>query len=239
MKRTTFAIPAVCMLLLLSACSGASRGQGGSDPAQMSTHVAERVSRQQTALAPTIAAVASQPPASAAALNTDYDNAVSVEMQLLVGTFQLEGTDLAVTKEQAATLLPLWKQVQALAASAMPSGQPADNATPQAPADNSATQQQVDALMAQIQAAMTPAQLQIIGTMQITQETAMAVMQAQGFSMGGPQQGGGNGGPGDGQPPQGTPPADGQLPGGGQAPRGGGRVPSPLVDALVTLLESK
>ena len=56
--------------------------------------------------APTVevATDAAAAPASApvaVALNTDYENAVSIEQQLILGIFKLEGTGLAISKEQA------------------------------------------------------------------------------------------------------------------------------------------
>jgi hypothetical protein len=45
---------------------------------------------------------------AAVELNTTYENAVSIEQQLMVGAFKLEGTNLAVSKEQANILIPLY-----------------------------------------------------------------------------------------------------------------------------------
>lgn len=45
------------------------------------------------------------------------DRPISGLTQLLIGTFKLEGTDLAVTSAQAKTLLPLWQAVQSLSTS--------------------------------------------------------------------------------------------------------------------------
>ena len=54
-------------------------------------------------------------------------------MEMVVGTFKLEGTDNAVTADQAAKLLPLWQVYKDLSAS------------------TSAAQEEVDALAEQIQ----------------------------------------------------------------------------------------
>jgi hypothetical protein len=70
----------------------------------------------------------------------------------------------------------------------------------------------MDKLVADIQAEMTPEQIAAIAAMQITQETAMTILQELGITLGGPQGGGGNAPPGGGQPPQGTPPAGGMTP---------------------------
>jgi hypothetical protein len=184
------------------------------------------------------------------AANTSGGNAVSNELQLLLGTLKLQGTDLAVTSEQASTLLPLWTSYKAISPSRGP-GQGQGQATPQAETDNSETQAQREALVKQIQAVMTADQLKAIAEMNITRETAMTIMQEQGIMMGGPQPSNdsnpGNGNP----PPQGTPPANrggdggqgvppnGQPPGNGQRPAGaaGGMVPPELIEALIQVLE--
>ena len=123
---------------------------------------------------------------TAGSLTTSYDNAVSIEFQLIVGTFKLEGTDQAVTAEQAKVLLPLWQQVQALSPSMGPGaasqGQPAATFTVQASGSDS--QAQIDALVSQIEAVMTIDQLQAIASMKITQDSAMTILQNQGVSMG-------------------------------------------------------
>jgi len=189
-------------------------------------------------------------PESSGTLNTNYDQAVSVALQLLAGTFKLEGTDLAITKDQASQLLPLWTNFETISQANMPAprapGQGQPNSTPQAQATDTQTQQQMDALTSQIEAAMTPAQITAIAGMKITQDTLREVMQAQGITMGGPQ-GGGRGpsgtpqaggpqgnGPDNAQPPSGTPPS-----GGPPANRSGnGRfIPLELIKALVQYLQ--
>jgi hypothetical protein len=136
-------------------------------------------------------------------------NALSVEDQLLLGTFKLEGTSNAVTAAQAKVLLPLWQQIQSLSPSMGPdavnvsqtqaSGKPA---TPDQTND-SANPTQIDGLVKQVQAGMTSYQLQAITAMQLTQDSVMTIMQSQGLSIGGLGAGSGNGQ----QPPQGNPPS--------------------------------
>ena len=177
-----------------------------------------------------------------------------VQTQLLIGTFELEGSDQAVTAEQAAKLLPLWQVLQDLSA------------------NDAAAQEEIDALVEQIQETMTPEQMQAIAAMQLTQEDIFAVMQEQGITMGrGQGAAGGNSSgftppdgftpPEGGMPPGGMPsegfsggaPGEGQASGGqaanpeqiatAQAARaqGGGfdRVPSGLMAALIQFLEEK
>lgn len=193
---------------------------------------------------------------------------LSSPLDLLVGTFRLEGTDNAVTAEQAAALIPLWQAYSSLSAS--------DTAAPQ----------EIDALVQQIHEAMTAGQLTAIEDMKLTGQDMFALMQEQGLANGftgrgqGTPQPGGNGDfPGGGFPAGGFPGGGGDFPaGGGGFPEGGGgflgsgggfnggnggnltpqqqatlsafgaqraneggfnRVPAPLIDALVKLLQSK
>lgn len=153
--------------------------------------------------------------ASASASGTPVANAaLSPVMQLALGTLELEGTENAVTAEQAAALLPLWQAYNSLSAS------------------DTAAQAEIDALVAQIQETMSAEQTQAIADMQLTMESMRTLMQELGLSMG----------PGGGMNAQGTPvavgagtpfpdmrgdfPSDGAQPGGGQAPGGGGVPPS-------------
>ena len=78
---------------------------------------------------------------------TSGQPALPLSMQLALGTLKLEGTDSAVTPEQAAELLPLWKATNSLG--------DADNVTPQ----------ELEGLYKQIQRAMTPEQMQAIQSM--------------------------------------------------------------------------
>ncbi len=48
------------------------------------------------------------------ALNTDYENALSIQMQLSIGTFKLEEGSIAADAEQAAELIPLWQVLKSL-----------------------------------------------------------------------------------------------------------------------------
>jgi flagellar hook-associated protein FlgK len=174
--------------------------------------------------------------------------------QLIIGTFKLEGTKQAVSKEQATQLLPLWEVYGSLMQS------------------ETSAQAEIDGLIQQIQDTMTKEQLQAIQAMTLTQRDLFALMQEKGIEMAGP--GGQNlsaeqiatvqalrssGSGGQGQEfrgGQGMPmPPDGATPGsgpggsvrisgtqatGGQLPgRVMDRVPSGLLDSLVGLLKKK
>jgi hypothetical protein len=69
------------------------------------------------------------------------------EMQMLLGTFKLEGTDQAVTAEQASTLLPLWKAYRTMIA------------------DDTAASNEISSLTTQIHDSMTADQLSAIEDM--------------------------------------------------------------------------
>lgn len=103
---------------------------------------------------------------SAVQLNQDYPEALPVLTQLVLGTFSLDDTDLAVTFEQATTLLPLWKAVRSLTSS-----------------DTSAAEE-LSALTVQIQNSLTAEQLQAIAAMQLTREDLQTIMQANDISFG-------------------------------------------------------
>src|SRR5574342_800572 len=86
--------------------------------------------------------------------------------QLIIGTLKLEGTDQAVTAEQAAGLLPLWQTLQALSDS------------------DTAADQEKEALITQIQEAMTSEQMQTITAMNLTREDMFTIIQEQGMEVG-------------------------------------------------------
>ncbi len=217
----------VILILVLSACTSQASVDTANQPAAAPTAVSNQAAATAviTEAAPTPAAeeaateeAEAQASTAGTTLNTDYENAVSLQLQLLLGTLSLRGTDLAVTEEQAAVLLPLWTTYQTLSSSMMPTPGGPDS-TPQS--TDTDTQAEIEAVVADIQAAMTSEQLAAITEMQITQETAMTIMEELGITMGGSQPGGG-GMPPDGQAPQGTPPDGGGAmpPGGGEPPQG-------------------
>ena len=176
--------------------------------------------------------------------------------KLVIGSFKLEGTDNAITVEQAAELIPLWQVYQQLSTS------------------DTAAQEEVTSLAEQIQETMTADQMAAIDAMNLTPQDIFRTMQELGIQFGGnrqqsqggnSQQGGNNfGPPGGGEfvRPDGGVPGSGGGPGGfnngqnlspeqiatAQARReangGGGNfgfnsTPAPLIEALVKLLQEK
>lgn len=177
--------------------------------------------------------------------------------QLAISSLYLQSTEHPITAEQAAVLLPLWQSLQssmqpAGGANATP-GAPSD-ATPGAPIDDT----QLTPILDNIEAALTVEQKEILSGQ--TQEQLWAWAQEQGLMsavFGGPQgdgtpgagRGNGQGGPpGDGTPRagrvgglQGTPRADFTPPAdftpGARGNRGGFVFGSPLIDAVVEMLQ--
>jgi len=164
--------------------------------------------------------------------------------QLAIGTLMLEETEFAVASDQASSLLPLWQVLRTLTAS------------------DAAAQEEINAIVEQIQETMTSDQLQSIEAMGLTNESIFATMQELGLAQqqvnasGTPQpRGNGEGGfPGGGGGAGGGP--GGGVPGGDtqlspeqiataqarRAENGGGfgnRLLTPLVGAVIELLESK
>jgi hypothetical protein len=97
------------------------------------------------------------------ALLTSYEGALPAGSQLALGIFQLQGTENAVTPEQAKTLLPLWQAIQ--------------GGSLQGDAET-------DAVLKQIEAGMTAEQLAAIAAMQLTREDLGGWMQEQGVNFG-------------------------------------------------------
>lgn len=174
---------------------------------------------------------------------------------IVIGTLKLDGTEQAVTPEQAAELLPLWQVYKDLSSS------------------DTAAQAEVDALVKQIEDTMTGEQMQAINSMGLTPQDMMTVMQELGLDMGRGQRPSGSGDttqdggggfmpPGGGMPPDmgggGAPGGGGGMPGDGgqglsqdqiataQAARGAGggpvgdpnRVPTTLIDVIIEYLQT-
>jgi hypothetical protein len=98
--------------------------------------------------------------------------------QLLLGILRLEDGADALTKDQAAKLLPLWQGIRAT----MKSG--------------AASEAETTALLAQIEGALTADQLSAIGEMKLTQANLQEWAKSRGLSVGtgeGAAMGGGSG----------------------------------------------
>jgi hypothetical protein len=116
------------------------------------------------------------PQASNSGLTASAQGPLSEQTQLIIGTFKLEGTDLAVSSEQASTLLPLYKALLSLSQS-----------------DTAATAE-IEAVAKQIQESMSAEQMDAIAAMKLTQQDAFTIVQEFGFSPDATQSSGSSGG---------------------------------------------
>lgn len=146
---------------------------------------------------------------AAVTLTENYANSISVEQQLIVGTFKLEGTDLAIDSQTASQLLPLWSLLKELKS------------------NGSAADQEISAVEEQIQGTMTAEQVKAIRDMKLTQADIAAIFQGQNSSSGSnsgavnqPSSSGSAAGPVGGAADGNAPPAGGPA-GGGFDPGGG------------------
>ena len=88
---------------------------------------------------------------------------LSAESKLIVGTFKLDGTEQAVTKDQAKQLVILWQVYKEISQS------------------DTAAQEEVDGLLKQIEGTMTDAQMQAISDLNLGQRDVMTLMQEKGL----------------------------------------------------------
>ncbi len=98
-----------------------------------------------------------------ASITSNQDNKLSTELELIVGTFKLEGTENVITASQAEQLVTLWQAYQTLSTS-----------------DTTASEE-LTALVKQIQSSMTTAQKDAIKAMNLTGQDMMAFMQEKGL----------------------------------------------------------
>jgi hypothetical protein len=91
-------------------------------------------------------------------LTETYEGALSVQVQLLIGTIKLEETDLAVKDPLTSELIPLWQVVRNLSGS------------------GTAADAEVAAVIDQIQDMMTAEQLQAITAMELTQDDVFSLV---------------------------------------------------------------
>lgn len=175
-------------------------------------------------------------------LTTDFDDAESIIVQIILGTMKLDGTDLALTKDQSTAILPLWDEYQTIMQQSMPqNGNPGErpaeseqranppaarptldtNSTPTSRGGDSEQSTTLDNLSEEIQAQLTVEQIKAIVEMKISHDIAITIMQEMGINSGAPEGQDGNA-PQPSQDGQ-QPPAGGQLQQGEQQPPAGGQ----------------
>lgn len=107
--------------LFLAGCSGNPATDESTAPSnQMSTTVALTLGASVPEIVTPIPEVSNTatpipvPTGDPAMLNTNYENALPVDLQLVLGTLKLGGTNQDITPEQAPLLLPLWQALRGL-----------------------------------------------------------------------------------------------------------------------------
>ena len=140
MKKNLFFI---AIIFLISACSGSPENQAPVNPG-----------------------TENQDPAIASPINADYENALSVEMQLALGSFALESTDQSITSEQAENLATLWKAVRSLSES------------------ETVAAAELAAVFNQIQNTFTNDQIAAIAEMELTFEDMPLIAETMGIELG-------------------------------------------------------
>lgn len=200
MKKLTLILLIVMTVMVLSACRSESEPSTQAD-SESRTITEVRINEQEQ-----------EPETEEVSLSMGFDDALSIDGQLAIGTVQLEDTDLAVDADQAANLIPLWQAYQSLSSS------------------DTTAEIELNAVLNQIHDTMRVDQITAIADMQLTND-ALTQMMEEGdlaFGRGGfgglrgsgeeRQEGGFTGGFQGRIPGQG--PGGGGLPGGG--PGGGG-----------------
>lgn len=134
MKRFIFLL---ILVVLLAACSPAS---SPSVPQAVPTATLPPASEQ----------VQTPEPDTGAALTIEFTDAANLRNQLAYGTLKLEGTEQAVSPDQARMLLPLWQAIVALSG------------------DTTSVSEELTAVQEQITAAMKPEQIEAIAALKIT-----------------------------------------------------------------------
>ena len=94
---------------------------------------------------------------------------IPVLTQLMLGTLQLESTDLAVDSAQAAELAPLWKALRSLTTS------------------DTAAEAEIEAVIGQIQDSMTPEQIEAISAFELTPDDMQTIIRDLGIEFGPPE----------------------------------------------------
>jgi len=216
MKKSVYTL-LILVVLMLTACAGQA------PVAHLTTgQSADQLISYKSASFASVSSTANE-----SGITTDFENSESVINQMILGLLKLDGSKLALTKDQATSILPLWDEYQKAVQSAMPSGEkpsgekpsgtpaapptPVPGSTPAAPAQNTELTTKLDTLTSQMVAVLTADQVNAIAEMKITHDIATTIMKEKGIEQ---QNGGQPGGTSsdNGQP---QPPAGGQ--GNGQA----------------------
>ncbi len=163
MKTWYVGLVLVLVVVVLAGCGGGSASPVAADVDSSVTSDGTETPTSTAISAAVMADVDSSATSGGTALDASYPDALDQSGQLALGTMRLEGTEQAVTPEQATTLLPLWQVIR--------------EGSLQGDAET-------NAIISQIQGAMTPEQLEAIVAMQLTAEDLQSWAQEQGLGSG-------------------------------------------------------
>jgi hypothetical protein len=242
-ENTIILLTSLILILTVTACGGAAAESVSEIPNVLETNVSELVSETPSASESDTTESGSEvsnSPENTVTLNTDYENALPVQMQLILGTVNLEETEYAVVADQAAELLMLWKAARSLSLS------------------ETVATEEMEAIFNQIAETMTTGQLESIVAMRLSQADLADLAESLGIEMssggkfgdltpeeiaaaqaarGGQSPPGGGGAPGGGVPGAGP---GGVAPGEIQSQRGArSGINNMFFDAIIEFLEVK
>ncbi len=161
----------MALMVLNSGCTGiaaaASLDASATSGKSPATSQATASAADRTPTATALTAFPITPTVKPDELSTAYDDAAPVVVQLAAGTLELDGTDQAVTQDQAVALLPLWQDYL---------GMEQDGTASMA--EVAAAESQPGGAVSDIELMMTPAQLHAIADLQITQQSLETLLGA-------------------------------------------------------------
>lgn len=208
------------LALFLSACGGSSSEADSSAAVPAAIETTEDNADEAAIEQPSADEAAPGPEADGSSSDGQMDGqirTISEQEQFIVGVFELEDTSLAVTSDQATSLIQLWNSMLELTQRQPQAGsQETDEVVqPEEPLDNS---EEIATLFEEIQSVMTDEQLQAISALELDLNAITVFMEEQGIELGnGMQPGQGDQTPPEGIPsdeemsaPEGTSPADAQ-----------------------------
>ena len=106
---------------------------------------------------------------ASARIAADGEQVLPVQMQLILGTLELDSTDLAVKSDQAVELVPLWKALRSLSNS------------------DTAAEVEIEAVINQIQDTMTTEQIEAITALELSPDDMQTIIQDLGLEFGPPE----------------------------------------------------
>jgi hypothetical protein len=172
MNKTIILLTSLILILTITACSSEAAASASEITNLSESSDAEPIREDLVTPENNVTKSSGENPDTSASagtvtLNTDYDNALPVQMQLILGTVKLDETEYAIDADQGAELLPLWKAARSLSQS------------------ETAAPQEIEAIFNQIADMMTNEQLGAIVAMQLSEEDFADFAESLGIEIGG------------------------------------------------------